>query len=668
MENIVMHFGNQVSGDSFFVLWKQEDVSGRFDFRNEKLYFYFSHLSEEYKFEISYENISKIELYRQRGQATKFILIQLRGAPRIYVKDESDVGHYEWLHWPIYALCLELPKKMRLSKLHLDDFVHYKEIEGQFELMERSPYSCSSGLVPIVNPPTGFNLPYKILFKINSLIQHEILPGPTIVEDLYRLVDPTRIEIQYIESALDKLFHLKDYCYEPVKWLKEQYKGYASSTRFQTTRAISLDDGLVYIHRVQVTPSKVYFCGPEVNLSNRVLRHYPKDIDNFLRVSFVDEDLDKMRSITLSLRSSSENENKRTRVYDRILSTLRNGIVIGDKKFEFLAYSSSQEKIMFGCIRESLGDFRNIRNVAKYGARLGQSFSSSRETASVGIDEIEIIPDVEVKKGQVTYCFPDGIGKISAELAREVATKLGCSSVPSAFQIRYAGYKGVVAVDPTSSVKLSLKKKSMCKYKSRDTKLKVLAWITLLSNLGVKDPAFQEKQREAIYQLNAILTDPLRAQEALDMMMFAGEISNVLKEMLICGYKPDAEPFLSMMLQPLRASKLMDMRLKTRIFIPKWKSFDGMHGRNQDIGIWLILKAVDVPALYHMVDCVVFPQKGKRPLPNECSGSDLDGDTYFVSWDLDLIPPRDDRPMEYNVAPTLEVNHDVTIEVFSSNN
>ncbi|XP_042972640.1 probable RNA-dependent RNA polymerase 1 [Carya illinoinensis] len=745
MENIAMHFGNQVSGDSFSVLWKQEDVYGRFDFRNGKLYFHFSHLSKEYKFEISYENISKIELYRPRGQAKMFILMQLLGAPRIFVKDEFDVGHHEWVRdvdfttcsciGQSYALCLELPKEMRLSKLRLDDFVHYEEIEGQFELMEGSPYSCSSGLVPIVNPPTSFNLPDKILFKINSLIQHGRVPGPAIVEDLYRLVDPTRIKIQYIESALDKLFHLKDCCYEPVKWLKEQYKGYASSTRFQTTHAISLDDGLVYIHRVQVTPSKVYFRGPEVNLSNRVLRHYRKDIDNFLRVSFVDEDLDKMRSTTLSPRSSSKNEKKRTRVYDRILSTLRNGIVIGDKKFEFLAFSSSQVREnsvwMFASrpgltaadIREWMGDFRDIRNVAKYAARLGQSFGSSRETASVGIDEIEFIPDVEVKKGQVTYCFSDGIGKISPELAREVASKLRCSSVPSAFQIRYAGYKGVVAVDPTSSVKLSLRKKSMCKYKSHDTKLDVLAWskfqpcflnrqiVTLLSNLGVKDRAFQEKQREAIDQLNAILTDPLKAQEALEMM-FAGEISNVLKEMLICGYKPDAEPFLSMMLQTFRASKLMDMRLKTRIFIPNGRALMGCMDETRTLeygqvflgvscfsrelcnqssltfsvsssnpnnfickgrvvvaknpclhpGDVRVLKAVDVPALHHMVDCVVFPQKGKRPHPNECSGSDLDGDMYFVSWDLELLPPLQVQPMEYNAAPTLEVDHDVTIE------
>ncbi|KAF5442853.1 hypothetical protein F2P56_035469, partial [Juglans regia] len=234
-------------------------------------------------------------------------------------------------------------------------------------------------------------------------------------------------------------------------------------------------------------------------------------------------------------------------------------------------------RLIVGAALEWMGDFREIRNVAKYCARLGQSFGSSRETASVGIDEIEVIPDVEVKRGEATYCFSEGIGKIFEELARKVATKLRCNSVPSAFQIRYGGYKGVVAVDPTSSVKLSLRK-SMCKYKSDNTKLDVLDWckfrpcflnrqiITLLSNLGVKDRAFKKMQSEAIDKLNAILIDPWRAQKALEMM-FAGEISKVLKEMLICGYKPNAEPFLSMMLQTFRASKLMDMRLKTKIFV-----------------------------------------------------------------------------------------------------
>jgi RNA-dependent RNA polymerase len=259
---------------------------------------------------------------------------------------------------------LELPHEAGIPKCPL-----YQENEGQFVLQEGSNFSCNSGLVPIVIPPPGFNLPYKILFKINSLVQHGCLPGPAVDNNFCRLVDPKRVKLEHIERALENLYHLKDCCYEPVRWLSEQYKRYAMDRQLPTHPTTCLDDGLIYVHMVQITPSRVYFCGPEVSLSNRVLRNYPEDIDNFLRVSFVDEDLDKLHllrmratselaflrvsfvdedldklhSTVLSPRASSANEDdKRTGIYERMLSTLRNGIVIGDKKFEFLAFSDSQ--------------------------------------------------------------------------------------------------------------------------------------------------------------------------------------------------------------------------------------------------------------------------------------------------------------------------------------
>jgi RNA-dependent RNA polymerase len=581
------------------------------------------------------------------------------------------------------SLCLELPYGHQLPNFR-ENFAYYKESKERYVLESGSSFSSNMDLVPIVGPPPGVALPYEILFKINFLVQTGCLAGPTLDNSFYRLVDPSRMNIACIKFALEKLYSLKECCYEPSRWLNGQYRNYLRSKNPPKSLAISLDSGLVYVHRVQITPCKVYFCGPEINVSNRVLRNFPEDIDNFLRVSFVDEELDKMYSTDLSSRTSFGNEDRKTGLYKRIISILRNGIVIGDKKFEFLAFSSSQLREnslwMFASrigrnaadIREWMGNFRQIRNVAKYAARLGQSFSSSTETLNVVRDEIEIIPDVEVVRDGVKYVFSDGIGKISAKFARKVALKCSCQGyTPSAFQIRYGGYKGVVAVDPTSSVKLSLRK-SMSKYESKNTKLDVLAFtkfqpcflnrqlITLLSTLGVQDYVFEEKQREAVEQLDAILTDPLRAPEALDLMS-PGENTNVLKEMLMCGYRPDSEPVLSMMLQTFRASKLSELRTKTRIFIPDGRAMMGCldetrtleygevfvqfsanrhrqlyndfsmcssSGSDQHFvvkgkivvaknpclhpGDVRVLKAVNVPALHHLVDCVVFPQKGFR--------------------------------------------------------
>ncbi|XP_068657810.1 probable RNA-dependent RNA polymerase 1 [Aristolochia californica] len=758
LERASLFLGHQVSGKEFMYLWLAEDVRVHFGHGLKKLEFFLSYDGIQYRLDLFYGSIWQIQLRCPTPQVSKFLVIQMQSSPRIYKKDPYNSGQFyddpllnyfrdtsdeQWIRTVDFtpfssigqssSLCVQVASDCKLPDIRRN-FFYYRKDDGEFMLRLGSPTTCTSNLVPVVES-SAIHLPYGILFKVNSLVQNGILIGPTLDVDFYNLVDPRSNPRSYIDNALESLYHMKDSCFEPAKYLQEKYEQYKTSSHPTKPVAFALDSGLVYIHRVQVTPSKVYFCGPEVNVSNRVVRQYPDAIDNFLRVSFIDEDSDKIRSTDLVPRSVLPDGEKHTDVYKRILSILKNGIVIGDKVFEFLAFSSSQLREnslwMFASrsglsaadIREWMGDFSDIRNVAKYAARLGQSFGSSKEILSVERHEIEIISDVEIEIVDLIqprkYTFSDGIGKISPDLAKKVASKCDLKrSTPSAFQIRYGGYKGVVAVDPKSMVKLSLRK-SMYKYNSDNTKLDVLAWskylpcflnrqlITLLSTLGVEDQIFEMKQKEALDQLDAILIDPDRAQEALEVMS-PGENTRVLREMLLCGYMPDAEPFLSMMLQTFRAFKLLELRTKSRIYVPNGrlmmgcldetgtldygqvfvkassvrpKQFFEMYGTKSCQGSSVIegtvvvaknpclhpgdvrvLTAVDVPDLHHMVDCVVFPQKGKRPHPNECSGSDLDGDLYFVCWDPEFIPPRQISPMDYDAAPAANVDHDVLIE------
>ncbi|KAL1151322.1 hypothetical protein V6Z11_A09G034000 [Gossypium hirsutum] len=700
IDDLMLHFGSPASKGKFIVLWNQSHVSFKYGQKLDKLYFFLSYNSVDYKLELYNDNVWQMVLHYMPDHTKKLLIQGIDFTP----------GH---CIGQSFAMCIELPRSVQLPRF--DTSFYYKKIEDNFVIEPGSPFSSNTDLVPIITSPPGFDLPYNILFKVNALLQHGYLPPTALDSRFFELVDPCRIETLFIEHALEKMFGFKDCCYDPVKWLNDQYKEYRKAEK--RPRPPKLDEGFVAVRRIQVTPSKVYFSGPDVNLSNRVLRNYIKDIDNFLRVSFVDEELGKIHSTDLSS-STSSTDRKPTRIFQRILSTLRNGILIGDKKFEFLACSTSQLREnsiwMFASkpgltaedIRGQMGHIHVIRNVAKYAARLGQSLSSSRETLEVRQDEIEIIPDIEVETGGNKYIFSDGIGKISTKLAKQVAWKCGLRHTPSAFQIRYGGCKGVVAVDPSSSVKLSLRK-SMQKFEADYTSLDVLSWskyhtcylnrqiIILMSTLGVKDSVFEAKQKAFLARLDAMLMDPEKAKEAMESIHY-GEIVRVLREMLLCDYKPDSEPFLSMMLRTIRVSKLLDLRTRTRISIDKGGILMGcldetgtleygqvfvqystqqanlraaMEGKvviakNPCLhpGDLRVLEAVDAVVLRHMVDCIVFPQKGHRPHPNECSGSDLDGDLYFVSWDEDLIPPCRYPPMDYGAAQSAQLDHDVTIE------
>lgn len=131
------------------------------------------------------------------------------------------------------------------------------------------------------------------------------------------------------------------------------------------------------IRRCTVTPTTIIFHTPSVETSNRVLRRHAEQQENFLRIQFRDENDNPVRA---------EEKNSHEKVFTRVRNTLLNGIRIGDKHYEFLAFGTSQFRengaYMFSSnsvtsvhsIRDWMGDLSSIKTVGKYCARLGQCF------------------------------------------------------------------------------------------------------------------------------------------------------------------------------------------------------------------------------------------------------------------------------------------------------
>ena len=101
------------------------------------------------------------------------------------------------------------------------------------------------------------------------------------------------------------------------------------------------------VSRVLITPTKIHLVGPEIEVSNRVLRQYQRYSSHFIRVSFVDEDLCQLLgnqfSNSFADRFKAILGQGSLHLYE--IFTFINqiiGLKIAGRRFEFLAYSSSQ--------------------------------------------------------------------------------------------------------------------------------------------------------------------------------------------------------------------------------------------------------------------------------------------------------------------------------------
>ena len=210
-------------------------------------------------------------------------------------------------------------------------------------LEDGEEFSSTSETVPLVKCNPASNLAYEILFQINSLVHTQKISlgaGTYLIEIL------SKKDVETALMVLQKMHKLSSTCYERDSFVKTQLHVLERNRKSVPPSSFNRlkDQNVMSCHRALITPSKIYCLGPELETSNYVVKHFASYTSDFMRVTFIEEDWSKLpaNAISTSIQRGIFAKPFRTGIYHRILSVLRDGIVIGAKRFQFLAFSASQ--------------------------------------------------------------------------------------------------------------------------------------------------------------------------------------------------------------------------------------------------------------------------------------------------------------------------------------
>ncbi|CAG9534446.1 unnamed protein product [Cercopithifilaria johnstoni] len=284
----------------------------------------------------------------------------------------------------------------------------------------------------------SFGLEYLIaaLLSRGAVVKDQLLITLEVLERLINMVDEMK-NIPPLISAFDRIrrsiFVKKDLLTE----IHER----------------NTDEGFQRVRKAVITPTRMLLVVPELLMGNRVLREFDESGDGALRIQFRDDDGTHLR------RNTAGSYIIETTVHNCLLY----GIYISNCHFVYLGSSNSQMRDN-GCyffndgndgkvkkIREKLGKFDRT-NIPKLMSRMGQCFTQSKES-DVILKRKKYNKTYDVIGGKdfcgEPFIFSDGVGKLSEDFAEQIAKDLGLGScVPSCFQFRHRGLKGVLSVDP----------------------------------------------------------------------------------------------------------------------------------------------------------------------------------------------------------------------------
>jgi hypothetical protein len=458
------------------------------------------------------------------------------------------------------------------------------------------------------------------------------------------------------------------------------------------------------IKRVQLSPTAIKFQKSSPHQSSRFLRKYFLN-DNFIKLEFIDENDCQLYT----------NNEKLKKLHILYKMAFENGIKFANKHYEFFLVTTNMMRANSVWMIDT--DYLTDNNLtkqyfynelglnellkdtsmkfAKIISRISQNFTTTTPFNNGLLSySVDVMDDILTHDGKNN--FSDGCGKISKDYLIEICNKINNGVLASAVQVRYQGAKGVLFIDEELKGRVVVLTKSMIKFNCQNsTDLEIIRF---------------SKYAQGYLNLQIIILLILNGIKKYAILKFTKkEISNISKtsekdflhlmnEIKLTNNKTYSlhmdDNFLSQsarycfIYQKLSTlAKKYRIKVKKSCFLIGVLDFKGIlnegevfvqickNGKKKVITGEMIVtknpcvtfydiqkvKAVKVGFFSEIIyNVIVFPCKGEMPIPAKITGSDLDGDVFWVCWDKSLtkIKQRDFRnKMQANTQKEIKINN-----------
>lgn len=226
--------------------------------------------------------------------------------------------------------------------------------------------------------------------------------------------------------------------------------------------------------------------------------------------------------------------------------------------------------------------------------------------------------------------------------------------------------------------------------------------IKILEDLGIPNSVFQDLQDAAIDKLRRMTDSPINTASLLREVQNpkATKLPTLIQHLGQLGLDYQQDDFLWKVVQMMVVSQLGAVKYKGRISVDEGVTLYGTmdetnHLKEGEIfvitekapeggkrvlvqnnvvitrspamhpGHIQVVNAVDVPAnspLQKLPNVVVFSQQGKRDLPSQLSGGDLDGDLYNIMWSSRMVPRTPSLAADYPRVQAQELDREVNLK------